>query len=175
MNYMTQKSLSIFLSLSLSLVILQRANAQKVGDRVVVTANFDTKIHKEVVGKVFEGEIHSVIAINGKWCSLDNVKGWLPLQYVMNLDTAKKHYDKRIKSQPQDADAFAHRGLIHYEQENFAKAFSDLNASLRINQRNPVTWSNRGMVLNAQQKFPLAIKDLEYAIKLNPNFSARTF
>ncbi len=143
---------------------------QEVGDRVVVTANFETKIYKKVVDQVFEGEIHTITRINGKWCSLDNVEGWLPLQYVMNMESAEKQYDKRIKDNPQDAEALAHRGMIHYENEEFAKAFTDLNSSLRINQKNPVTWSNRGMVLNAQQKYELALRDLAYSIKLNPKF-----
>ena len=72
-------------------------DAQIVGDRVVVTANFGTKIHKKVVGQVFEGEIHTITLINGKWCALDDVQGWLPLQYVMNIDKAKEHFDNRVK------------------------------------------------------------------------------
>lgn len=146
------------------------SDAQEVDDRVVVTASFATKIHKKVVGQVFEGEIHTITLINGKWCALDDVEGWLPLQYVMSIDMAKKQYDKRIKENKQDANALAHRGMIHYENEEFAKAFTDLNSSLRINQKNPVTWSNRGMVLNAQQKHELALKDLAYSITLNPKF-----
>lgn len=152
-------------------IFVSTTGAQQVGDRVVVSANSDTKIYDDVVGRVFEGEIRTVTAVNGKWCSLNDVEGWVPLQNVMNLDMAKKYFDKRIKSSDnQDAEALAHRGLIYYEQEDYARAFTDLNSSLRVNSRNPVTWSNRGMVLNAQQKYALAIKDLEYAIKLNPKF-----
>ena len=149
--------------------------AQEVGDRVVVSAFFETKIYKDVVDRVFEGEVHTITSINGKWCALSDVEGWLPLQYVLNLDTAMKNYDKRIAASKQDADALAHRGLIHYENEDYAKAFTDLNESLRINNKNPVTWSNRGMVLNAQQKYALAIADLQYAVKLNPRFPQAHF
>ena len=38
--------------------------AQKVGDQVVVTATSETKIYKESVGKVYEGEIHTIPSIN---------------------------------------------------------------------------------------------------------------
>ncbi len=149
--------------------------AQQVGDRVVVTANFETKIYKQVVGQVFEGEIHTLTAINDKWCALSDVEGWLPLQYVMNLDMAKKLYDKRISANQQDPYALAHRGMIHYENEDFVRAFTDLNASLALDRNNPVTWSNRGMVLNAQQKYALAVDDLKQAIKLNPKFPQAHF
>ena len=163
-------ALFCFLCASIGLFSANPLAAQKVGDRVVVTATSETKIYKESVGKVFEGEIHTITSINGKWCAIDDVEGWLPMQYVMNLDMAMKHYDKRIKDAPSDFAAFAHRGMILYENDEFAKAFTDLNSSLRINQNNAVAWSNRGRIYNAQQKYEKALDDLAYSIKLNPKF-----
>ena len=52
------------------------AQAQTPGQRVVVTANVDTKIYKDNVDKVYTGDIHTVIAVEGKWCALSRVKGW---------------------------------------------------------------------------------------------------
>jgi tetratricopeptide (TPR) repeat protein len=148
-----------------------RCSGQVAGDRVVVTANFDTKIHKQVVGKVFGGEIHTVIAVDGKWCALSTVKGWLPIQYVMSLDMAGKHYDERIQKYANDADALATRGMIYFENDDYEKAFHYLNQSLRHNPRNAAIWNNRGIVLHAQRKFGEAIRDLDQAIKLNPKYA----
>ena len=144
---------------------------QEVGDRVVVTANFETKIFKKNVDHVSEGSIHTITAVNGKWCALEDVKGWLPKQYVMNLGMAKKHYDDRIKANDLDWPALAHRGMIHYENEEYKKAFVDLNDSLRINKKNALTWSNRGIVRNAQGRTKDALIDIDYAIKLEPKFA----
>ena len=47
-------------------------------------------------------------------------------------------------------------------------AFNDLNQSLKVNEKNPVTWMNRGMVLKAQGKYILAAKDIRKSIELNP-------
>ena len=47
--------------------------AQEVGDTVVVTANFETKIYEKKVGQVYGGEVHTVDAIEGNWCQLANV------------------------------------------------------------------------------------------------------
>jgi tetratricopeptide (TPR) repeat protein len=151
------------------------ADAQEVGDRVVVTANFETKIFKKKVDRVFEGSIHTVISVNGKWCALEDVKGWLPTQYVMNFDMAQKHYDERIKANDADWPALAHRGMIHYENGEYKKAFIDLNESLRANKKNAMTWSNRGIVLNAQGQFKRALIDIDYAIKLQPKFAKAHF
>jgi len=144
---------------------------QEIGDRVVVTANFETKIFKKNVDSVAEGSIHTVTAVNGKWCALEDVKGWLPKQYVMNLQMAKEHYDERIKANDLDWPALAHRGMIHYENEDFKDAFVDLNESLRVNKKNALTWSNRGIVRNAQGRTKDALIDLDYAIKLEPKYS----
>ena len=146
-------------------------HGQEVGDRVVVTANFETKIFKKNVDRVSEGSIHTITAVNGKWCALEDVKGWLPKQYVMNLEMAKEHYDDRIKANDLDWPALAHRGMIHYENEDFKKAFVDLNDSLRINKKNALTWSNRGIIRNAQGRTKEALIDIDYAIKLEPKFA----
>lgn len=167
----TLPTLAFLVAATLSCLLADTSAAQQIGDRVVVTANFETKILKKKVGEVYGGSIHTVTAIDGKWCALEGVKGWLPLQYVMNLEMAKEHYDERIKENEQDWTALAHRGMIHYENEEYAKAFTDLNESLKINKQNALTWSNRGIVLNAQQKYDLAIRDLAYAVKLQPKFA----
>ena len=164
------------IALALTVLSLAEFNSessfgQEVGDRVVVTANFETKIFKKNVDSVAEGSIHTVTAVNGKWCALEDVKGWLPKQYVMNLDMAESHYDDRIKANDLDWPALAHRGMIHYENEDYKKAFVDLNESLRANKKNALTWSNRGIVRNAQGRTKEALIDIDYAIKLEPKFA----
>ena len=144
---------------------------QEVGDRIVVTANFETKIFKKNVDTVAEGSIHTITAVNGKWCALEDVKGWLPKQYVMNLEMAKAHYDERIKTNDLDWPALAHRGMINYENEDYNKAFVDLNESLRVNKKNALTWSNRGIVRNAQGRSKEALIDIDNAIKLAPKYA----
>jgi len=64
--------------------------AQEIGDRVCVTGNFKTRIYRKEVDRVVEGSIYTVISKKGKWCSLEGINGWLPLEYVMNLDDAER-------------------------------------------------------------------------------------
>lgn len=144
--------------------------AQEVGDRIVVTASFKTMILDKKVDQVFGGAIHTIDAVKGTWCQLDNVKGWLPLENVMNLKMGFKYFDERVEDNELDADAYATRGMIYFEWEELGKAFYDLNESLRINRGNAMTWNNRGKILNAQMKYDLALKDFAQAIRLNPKF-----
>jgi tetratricopeptide (TPR) repeat protein len=148
---------------------------QSVRDRVVVMTTSPTKILNNEVGKVYEGEIHTISAINGQWCALEDIEGWLPLRNVNYLKNGLEHFSGRIQKNKNDFAAFAHRGMIHYENQAYDKAFYDLNESLKLNQKNAVTWNNRGKVLLAQRKPNLALEDVKYAITLNPNFPLAYF
>ena len=148
---------------------------QEVGDRVVATANFATKYKKEDVGKVFEGGIHTISRVDGKWCMLDSIEGWLPLQYLMDLSDAKEYFSKRIEVNGQDSIAYAHRGMVSRESGDLVSAFTDLDRSLAINRNNPVVWMNRGVVLQAQGKFLLAARDFNEAIRINPKLANAHF
>jgi tetratricopeptide (TPR) repeat protein len=148
------------------------ATAQSPGDRVCVTANYPTKIKQKKVGQVMEGSIHTILAVSGKkWCALEGVNGWLPLEFVMNLQDAEKYYSDRIKTNEKDFAAYAHRGMIRRENEKLKEAFDDLNNSLRINKENAATWSNRGVVRNATGDRAGAIQDIGYAIKLYKKYA----
>ena len=146
------------------------AVGQDVGDRICVTANYPTKIKEKKVGQVFEGGIHTIIATSGsKWCALEGVNGWLPLEYVMNLADAQEYYTKRIKANEKDYAAFAHRGMIHRENEELQEAFRDLNNSLRINKENAATWSNRGVIYNEMGQRQKAIEDMTCLLYTSPS------
>ncbi len=151
------------------------ASAQEIGDRVCVTGNFKTKIKAKEVDRVVEGSIYTVIAKQGKWCSMEGVNGWLPLEYVMNLDDAESHFSKRIETDEKDFAALAHRGMIRYEKEELVPAFKDLNQSLAVNKANAITWNNRGIVYKAQGNYDKAFKDIRYAVKLAPKFAHAYF
>ena len=140
--------------------------AQEVGDRVVVTANYDTKFKSDIVGRVFEGDIYTLKERNGRWCQLDRIEGWLPTQNIMSLESGLQHFSNRIEDNEKDEIAFAHRGMIFHELEDYKNAINDLNNSLGLNKNNPVTWMHRGMVLKAQNRNKLAAEDMTHAIKL---------
>ena len=173
-------SIRFVLSLLMSCVALlvfapSESSAQEVGDRVCVTGNFKTKIKAKEVDRVVEGSIFTIIAKQGKWCSMEGINGWLPLEYVMNLDDAESHFSKRIETDEKDFAALAHRGMIRYEKEELVEAFKDLNQSLAVNKANAITWNNRGIVYKAQGNYDKAFKDIRYAVKLAPKFAHAYF
>lgn len=175
-NFSIRFVLSLLMaSVALSVVAPAESSAQEIGDRVCVTGNFKTKIKAKEVDRVVEGSIYTVIAKQGKWCSMEGVNGWLPLEYVMNLDDAETHFSKRIDTDEKDFAALAHRGMIRYEKEELVPAFKDLNQSLSVNKANAITWNNRGIVYKAQGNYDKAFKDIRYAVKLAPKFAHAYF
>ncbi len=144
--------------------------AQQPGDRVVVTTTFETKIREKKVGWVFEGGIHTLLAVKGNWCSVTDTKGWLPINNIMPLKDAQIFFDRRIQANPRDANAFAHRGMIHLEYNRHNEAMKDLNMSYELNPQNLLTLNNMSKVLNGQGRYPEAATLLENILKRNKNF-----
>ncbi len=145
--------------------------AQTVGERVMITVTYDTKIKTEKVDKVFAGQIKTITSVNGNWCALEDVQGWLPLRYAMNLNSALKFYDSRIAAKPTDAEAFATRGMLMYETGQHDKALGDFTQALRIDSRAVAAWNNRAMVFVANGKWNEALYDVTKAIELNAKFT----
>ncbi len=147
------------------------ATAQRAGERVLITVTYETKVKTEKVDKVFAGQIKTITSVNGNWCGLEDVQGWLPLRYAMNLQSAVKFYNERIAAKPGDAEAFATRGLLMYELGQHDKALGDFTQALRIDARAVVPWNNRAMVFMADGKWNEALRDVSQAIGINPKFT----
>ena len=145
--------------------------AQKPGEMVVVTVDYETKIESEEVDKVYAGSVHTVIDSNGKWCALQDIKGWIPKRYCLSMQLALEQFSKRIKDNERDFDAWVTRGMIHMQQGKLKLAFRDINESLKINPNRASFWNNRGLVYMRMNQFDLAIKDISYAIKLAPKYA----
>jgi tetratricopeptide (TPR) repeat protein len=149
----------------------QRLMAQSPGERVVVTAPFETKLGDKKVGAVYSGDIHLVLAVDGKWVALEGIRGWVARQNVMSIPSARKFYEQRIKQNVRDYDAIASLGMIQYEQGDYIAAFTQLNEAIKLNKNNAAIWNWRGIVLNAQQKYNAAVVDFTEALRINPQFA----
>lgn len=157
--------------LLLATLLTTVTGAQEPGDTVVVTIDYDTKIETRKVDKVYAGSVHRMIDARGKWCALQDVKGWLPRQYCLSVPTAMKLFTRRIAQNKEDYDAWMTRGMLYLEQGDLKSAFRDIDQSLRINPKRASFWNNRGMVYMRMNQFDLAIQDVNKAIELAPNYA----
>jgi tetratricopeptide (TPR) repeat protein len=144
--------------------------AQKVGDRVLITTDFETKIKDKAVGKVFSGQIRTVTAVEPPWCAVSGVEGWLPAKYAISLAQGIKYCGDRIRANSNDAAAYSIRGLVYLELGKYNESLGDFSQALKINPQASVPWNNRASVYMALGQWSAALHDLNQAIGLDPTF-----
>jgi tetratricopeptide (TPR) repeat protein len=175
---MAIRAFLLFMSSSI-LVLGSIGTAQEVGDKVVVMANYDTKIRDKVVGKVYAGGVHRVVAVDKStktaWCHLDNINGWVPLRIVKTLDVADKELSEAIKRNPNAAESLATRGLVRFEMNQAEQALIDFDRARRLEPNSPIILNNMGRVFKAQNQYNQALAAFSEAIRLNPKFTHAYF
>ena len=147
------------------------AIAQQVGETVVVTMDFETKIRDEKVDKVFAGGVHEVIDVSGSWCAVKNIQGWIPRQYCLKLDEAMKQFSDRVRDNPEDAEAWMTRGMIHLNLKEPAEALQDLDRAVALQPDRPNFRNNRALVLMQLNRIEPAIDELGKAVELAPDYA----
>lgn len=81
-------------------------------------------------------------------------------------------FNKAIKINPSDVDAYYYRGCTHFAAENYKKALSDFNKAVKIDPTYVNAYINRGYYYHLKNQYPKAIADFKKALELNPNSPA---
>jgi len=89
------------------------------------------------------------------------------------METAKYHksrsdFDKVLKIDPADTDAYEQRGGLHYLLGNYEAAVSDYNFVIQVRPEASM-YINRGMAYLEQSNYNYALRDLETAMRLEKN------
>ena len=113
------------------------------------------------------------------WLSVADAN--LLLQKQAELAVKKKDYsralslfDRLIAYEPDRAEHFNNRGLVHYAAQHWARAESDYNHAIALNPDQDRAYNNRANLHAVQQNWAEAIADYDTAIDINPlNIRAR--
>lgn len=82
--------------------------------------------------------------------------------------------NRLIAYEPQSAEHYANRGLMHYSLAKIDQALSDYNQALTLNPELDKAYSNRANLYATQQNWAAALADYDCALDLNPlNVRAR--
>lgn len=93
-----------------------------------------------------------------------------------NLDypQAIRLLSRLITYEPERAQLYVNRGLMHYWQGQWSRALKDYNRAIALDRELDKAYSNRGNLYAAQGNWIDAIADFDQAIDLNPlNIRAR--
>lgn len=79
--------------------------------------------------------------------------------------------NQRIRSNPNDAEAFQKRGIIYAYKEDYQNAIEDYNKALLLAPNNAQTYNYRGTAYYWLKNYQQALEDYNQAIRLNPEFA----
>jgi tetratricopeptide (TPR) repeat protein len=98
----------------------------------------------------------------------------VPAQYYIahyDIDELEE-VEKRIRANPNDAEAYRHRGTIRsHSQEDFSGAIADFSKAIELDPNRADIYNYRGTSYFWIKEYQKAIKDYDRAITLNPKLT----
>jgi Flp pilus assembly protein TadD, contains TPR repeats len=87
-----------------------------------------------------------------------------------NFDEAEAAYNKTIKLNPKNANAYNQLGLIYKVKKQYELAISDFTKAIEFVPNNAYVYYNRGDTYFANKQYESAVADFSKSIELNPKF-----
>lgn len=88
---------------------------------------------------------------------------------LLDLDVAKKYYERAIKLDPQYSEAINNLGTVYYARKSYRRAIRDYKHALRIAPDSASILSNLGTAYFARKDYKDATATYEEALKLDPD------
>lgn len=117
------------------------------------------KMFREAVDTYTTADPNSPIIVN---------KIGIAYHQMMNLDLARKSYERAVKLDPKYSEAINNLGTVYYARKNFRKAVSYYNRALKLNPQSASIYSNLGTAQFARKKYKQAMEAYETALSLDP-------
>lgn len=116
------------------------------------------KMYREAV-EMYKSAPESVVTIN---------KTGIAYHQLMQIDTAKKYYERAAKIDRRYSEAVNNLGTVYYAKKSYRRAISQYQKALRISPDSASIWSNLGTAEFARKRYDQAMKCYEKAIALDP-------
>lgn len=117
------------------------------------------KMYREAVEKYRECPPDSAIIAN---------KTGIAYHQMLELDQARKFYEKAVKLNPEYAEAINNLGTIHYSRKSYRRAITQYKKALRITPDSASILSNLGTAYFARKSYDEAFKTYQEALRLDP-------
>jgi tetratricopeptide (TPR) repeat protein len=92
---------------------------------------------------------------------------------MLELDLARKHYERAIKLDPKYSEAINNLGTVHYAKKSYRRAISQYNKALKLSPYSASIYSNLGTAQFARKKYKEAAEAYEKALQLDPEVFER--
>lgn len=160
---------------ALLLPALAQAGADWTGKVVLLKGNKEVKIGfsddkgtQVFVGKL-DGISYRVLADKGGFLRVNQngAEGWFSKSEAIVLDEAIAYFTARLKSNPNDAQAYGYRAEAALLKEDYVAALRDLGEAIRLKPGEAIWYSNRAYVRSLTKDYDNALKDCDVAQQLN--------
>src|SRR5271165_2631985 len=88
---------------------------------------------------------------------------------LLELDLAKKYYEKAIKANPKYAEAMNNLGTIYYARKNYRRAQTEYRRALQVEPTSAVFYSNLGTAYFMRKEYNEAAEAFQHAMQLDPD------
>jgi tetratricopeptide (TPR) repeat protein len=99
--------------------------------------------------------------------SLANKAG-IAYQQLLDLDNARRYYEKAIKLRPTYPEAINNLGTVYFARKSYRRAIEQYKKALRINPDSSSILSNLGTAYFARKNYDEAAKAYQEAVALDP-------
>jgi len=122
------------------------------------------KMYREAVEAYKKGPTNSAVIEN---------KIGIGYHQMLDLDQARKHYERAMKLDPQYSEAVNNLGTVFYARKSYRRAISEYKKALLISPNSPSILSNLGTAYFARKNYALAAETYQQAIALDPQVFER--
>ncbi|MEZ5399958.1 MAG: tetratricopeptide repeat protein [Bryobacteraceae bacterium] len=88
--------------------------------------------------------------------------------HLMDLNTAKKYYERAVKAKKDYSEALNNLGAVYYARRSYRRAVSWYNKALKVAPNSASIHSNLGTAWFARKKYDRAAKEYQVALNLDP-------
>lgn len=87
---------------------------------------------------------------------------------MMQLDQARKFYERAVKLNPKYSEAINNLGTVHYAKKSYRRAIGFYRRALEVNPKSASIHSNLGTAYFARKKYQEAFDSYQKALELDP-------
>jgi tetratricopeptide (TPR) repeat protein len=87
---------------------------------------------------------------------------------MLDLQTARRQYEKAIKLNPKYSEAVNNLGTVFYARKNYGRAVRQYQKALKLTPDSASIYSNLGTAYFARKKYKEAFEAYQEALKLDP-------
>ena len=118
------------------------------------------KMYREAIDAYREGSPNSAVLAN---------KIGIAFHQLLQLDLAKKNYERAIKLDPKYAEAINNLGTIYYAQKSYRRAIGYYKRAIRYSHPAASMYANLGAAYFGRKDLKHATECYDQALKIDPN------